>query len=98
MPHLPPGRSAGRVREAIERERSAGTLGGVQERSEKSGCKITRTKSSARTEGGGVQRELSKHRRSYLAYAPSSQREAPLTARLAPQGWTVFTRTEAVKH
>ena len=53
LPHLPPRRTAGRVREPIERERSAGTFFSVQNDQKRAGCTVTRTRVSGETEVGG---------------------------------------------
>ena len=62
----------------------------------RAGCTITRTRVSDRTEVGGVPAGAFEALLELLNVHPQLPGEAPLTTRLTPQGWRVFTRTEAV--
>ena len=63
----------------------------------RAGCTITRTRASGETEVGGVPAGAFEALLELLSVHPQLPGEVPLTARLTPLGWRVFTRTKAVE-
>ena len=63
----------------------------------RAGCTITRTRVSGETEAGGGLAGAFEALLELLSVHSELPGEAPLTARLTPLSWRVFTRTEAVE-